>query len=62
MIPPRPGIASAVGMLEAPIRHDYATSVDARTHEKLASLHDTFETMKAHAVPDLEHPEAENHF
>ena len=62
VIPPRPGIASAVGMLDAPIRHDYATSVDARTREELAALHDTFEAMKAQAGQDLDHPEAETHF
>ena len=49
-------------MLDAPIRHDYATSVDARTREDLAALPDTFEAMKAQAGRDLDHPEVETHF
>ena len=62
IIPPRPGIASAVGMLDAPIRHDYATSVDARTSEALAGLQTTFDDMRARATQDLDHPEAETHY
>lgn len=62
IIPPRPGIASAVGMLDAPIRHDYATSVDARTSEALAGLQTTFDDMRARATRDLDHPEAETHY
>src|SRR5690625_3825172 len=62
IIPPRPGIASAVGMLDAPIRHDYATSIDARTPEALADLQSTFDDMQARAAQDLDHPEAETHY
>lgn len=62
IIPPRPGIASAVGMLDAPIRLDYSTSVDAHTGEDLAGLRDTFEAMKVQARHDLDDPAAETHF
>src|SRR5690625_6839084 len=31
ILPPRPGIASALRMLDAPIRHAYATAVHAST-------------------------------
>lgn len=62
VIPPRPGIASAVGMLDAPIRHDYATSVDARTSQALTELNETFETMKARASSDLDDPAAETQY
>lgn len=62
VIPPRPGIASAVGMLDAPIRHDYATSVVARTAAELAELSEAFDAMQAKATDDLDHPEAETHF
>src|SRR5690606_13522030 len=40
VIPPRPGIASAVGMLDAPIRYDYSTSVNITSAEALADLQD----------------------
>ena len=31
VVPPHPGIASAIGMLDAPVRHDFATNVVDRT-------------------------------
>ena len=62
VIPPRPGIASAVGMLDAPIRHDYAWSIDARTADELAALQDTFAMMKAQATQDLDEPEAKTYY
>ncbi|GAA2028823.1 hydantoinase/oxoprolinase family protein [Yaniella flava] len=62
IIPPRPGIASAVGMLDAPIRHDYATSVDVSTTEALVALGDTFATMRTQADSDLDNPEAETQY
>jgi len=62
IIPPRPGIASAVGMLDAPIRYDYATSVDVNTPQALSDLEVTFQDMQAHAGADLDHPEAETHY
>lgn len=62
IIPPRPGIASAMGMLDAPIRHDYSTSVDANTADALAQLQDTFDTMRQRARADLDDPDAETHF
>lgn len=62
IIPPRPGIASAMGMLDAPIRHDFATSVVAQTQQALAGLHETFEAMRARAEYDLDDPEADTHY
>ncbi len=62
VIPPRPGIASAVGMLDAPIRYDYATSVEVTTPESLAELDATYEAMRSQARGDLDHPEAETHY
>lgn len=62
IIPPRPGIASAVGMLDAPIRYDYATSVDVNTPDALAALDATYHAMQAQARSDVDHPEAETHF
>lgn len=62
IIPPRPGIASAVGMLDAPIRYDYATSIDVNTPQALGNLETTFQDMQAHARADLDHPEAETHY
>ena len=62
IIPPRPGIASAMGMLDAPIRHDFATSVVAQTPEALAGLHEAFESMRARAVEALDDPKAQTHY
>lgn len=62
IIPPRPGIASAVGMLDAPIRHDYATAVDANTPEALAGLQHHFDAMQEQAAAELDHPEAATHY
>ena len=58
VIPPRPGIASAVGMLDAPIRHDYADSVEVTTATHLAALTQTFATLATRALDDLENPRA----
>lgn len=62
VIPPRPGIASAVGMLDAPIRYDYSTSVNITSAEALADLQDTFDQMRSQAQHDLDHPEAATHY
>src|SRR5699024_8193368 len=62
VIPPRPGIASAVGMLDAPIRHDYATSVEAKTAGALEKLQQIFETMRARAAEQLDDPQAETNY
>ncbi|MDN6678699.1 MAG: hydantoinase/oxoprolinase family protein [Yaniella sp.] len=62
VIPPRPGIASAVGMLDAPIRHDYATSVEAKTGAALEKLQRIFETMRARAAEQLDDPQAETNY
>lgn len=62
IIPPRPGIASAMGMLDAPIRHDYATSVDAQTPDALAQLDGVFAAMRDRAAQQLDDPEAETDY
>lgn len=62
IIPPSPGIASAVGMLDAPIRHDYATSVEANTAEGLAGLQDTFDGMRERAQEELDDPDAQTNY
>lgn len=62
VIPPRPGIASAVGMLDAPIRHDYATSVESKTRPALAALQQVFDTMQEHAKAQLDDPTAETNY
>lgn len=38
VVPPHPGIASAVGMLDAPVRHDFAVSVSAAGAEELPAV------------------------
>lgn len=62
IIPPRPGIASAVGMLDAPIRHDYATSVEVNTTDALAKLQETFDDMRRRAREELDDPDAETNY
>jgi len=62
IIPPSPGIASAVGMLDAPIRHDHATSVEANTADALAGLRETFDAMRERAKDELDDPEAETNY
>lgn len=62
VIPPRPGIASAVGMLDAPVRHDLAVSVEVRTDQQLAGLSDAFAAMQARAETDLDDPTAPTQF
>src|SRR5690625_3373598 len=62
VIPPRPGIASAVGMLDAPVRHDYSTNVEINTAQGLTGLQDTFDNMRDHAVTQLDDPDAETHY
>lgn len=62
VIPPRPGIASAMGMLDAPIRHDYATSVEASSPQDLANLQTTFDEMRETAAAQLDDPDAETNY
>lgn len=48
VIPPTPGIASAVGMLDAPVRHDFATPVTTTT-----GLEDVFEALEKQAAQEM---------
>ncbi|MQA04555.1 MAG: hydantoinase/oxoprolinase family protein [Streptosporangiales bacterium] len=50
VVPPHPGIASAVGMLDAPIRHDFAAAATARS---AADLPDTGKVLDALAADAL---------
>jgi N-methylhydantoinase A len=38
IVPPHPGIASAIGMLDAPVRHDFAMSVSATSATELPAV------------------------
>lgn len=62
IIPPRPGIASAVGMLDAPIRYDYATSLEVNTSESLAKLQQIFDAMRDRAAGQLDDPQAATNY
>lgn len=53
VIPPAPGIASAVGMLDAPVRHDFATPVTATTATGVADLATVFEELEAQAAQEM---------
>lgn len=49
VVPPHPGIASAVGMLDAPVRHDFATSVSATNAAELCPVADALTTLSDNA-------------
>lgn len=53
VIPPAPGIASAVGMLDAPVRHDFATPVAATADTGVADLAAVFEELEARAAREM---------
>ena len=61
VIPPLPGIASAVGMLDAPVRRDYATPVRAEDADGLEGLKRDFEKMAEQARADAEVDGMEHH-
>lgn len=54
IIPPHPGIASAVGMLDAPIRHDFAHPVQANAWTRLDPLDKFFKILEEQARTEME--------
>ena len=53
VIPPLPGIASAVGMLDAPIRHDFAAPVKANKPEVFDELEAAFNGLRDEAQDEM---------
>lgn len=53
VIPPLPGIASAVGMLDAPVRHDFAAPVQADVTTGFAGFEDAFRALRERAVEEM---------
>ena len=53
VIPPLPGIASAVGMLDAPIRHDFAAPVQANKSEGFDELEAAFNGLRDEAQDEM---------
>ena len=54
VIPPLPGIASAVGMLDAPVRHDFSAAVTADAHTGSAHLTEVFERLNRQAAGEMD--------
>jgi N-methylhydantoinase A len=50
VVPPHPGIASAVGMLDAPVRHDFAAGAIATDPAGLAAVGETLADLSDEAV------------
>ncbi|WP_231498025.1 hydantoinase/oxoprolinase family protein [Pseudonocardia halophobica] len=57
VVPPHPGIASAVGMLDAPVRHDFAAAASATSAAELDTVARTLEELTADAIRFLEQRE-----
>lgn len=53
VIPPLPGIASAVGMLDAPIRHDFAAPVQADESTGFAGFDEAFQLLGERAIEEM---------
>ncbi|MGP6175095.1 hydantoinase/oxoprolinase family protein [Corynebacterium sp. A21] len=53
VIPPTPGIASAVGMLDAPVRHDFAVPVAATETTGSANLAQDFKELESRATAEM---------
>lgn len=53
IIPPSPGIASAVGMLDAPIRHDFAAAIYADRDSDLADLQPVLQRLRTQAREEI---------
>lgn len=49
VVPPHPGIASAIGMLDAPVRHDFAVNVGATDQAQLADVDDALACLEQRA-------------
>lgn len=56
VIPPTPGIASAVGMLDAPVRHDFAAPVEATEDTGTTHLAEDFERLERQAEGEMDAP------
>lgn len=54
VIPPLPGIASAVGMLDAPIRHDFATPVQADKSTGFSGFDAEYQLLTQRAIDEME--------
>ena len=54
VIPPHPGVASAIGMLDAPVRHDLVTAVTATDQDQLSVVARALEVLTAEARAALE--------
>lgn len=57
VIPPTPGIASAVGMLDAPVRHDFAAPVDATAATGTVFLAEDFHRLEDQAAEEMATPD-----
>lgn len=53
VIPPLPGIASAVGMLDAPRRHDFSVPIHVADDDGLSGLPKAYETLKERASDEM---------
>lgn len=53
VIPPMPGIASAVGMLDAPVRHDFSASIHASSELDLPALEESFTALEQKAAENI---------
>lgn len=53
VIPPLPGIASAVGMLDAPVRHDFAAPVQADATTGFTGFGEAFQGLRERAVEEM---------
>lgn len=53
IIPPHPGISSAVGMLDAPVRHDFAAPVSVTLAEDLFVLPQVFQDLERKAHDEM---------
>ncbi|RSZ63815.1 hydantoinase/oxoprolinase family protein [Corynebacterium hylobatis] len=53
VIPPLPGIASAVGMLDAPVRHDFAAPVQADAATGFAGFEEAFQDLRERAIEEM---------
>jgi len=49
VIPPMPGIASAVGMLDAPVRHDFSANVFGTSERDIAAFNQAFDALEVRA-------------
>lgn len=54
VIPPMPGVASAVGMLDAPVRHDFAQPVSADDSGGYERLPEAFDRLRQRAAEELD--------